>query len=156
MHTSVLIPVVTTISPLWSSKQMGMQGFTKSYFKQIRGIASPYALAKTLKRFPFVLTGEITVEGGEGVSTGVEFSKHFQIDPLKLRVSTTIFSTPKANFLFIFLAIKEIISETYTVSNITLFSAAQNCRKDRILMKTMKKGGHRHGSTSQHSPKKHP
>lgn len=60
-----------------------MQGFSKSYFKQICGIANPYALAKTLRRLPFVLTGEVTVEGGEGSSTGVEFSQHFQTDLLK-------------------------------------------------------------------------
>lgn len=83
--------------------------------------ANSYALGKILKRFPFVLRGEIAVECGEGASTGVEFSKHFQIDLLKSWVSTTTLSAPKANFLFIFLAIKEITFETYSVSNITLF-----------------------------------
>lgn len=119
MHTLVLIPVVRTISPLWSSKQREMQGFSKSCFKQIRGIANPYALAKALKRFPFFPHRWNNCWGWWRGISKVEFSEHLQINLLKW-ISVTTFSTPKANLFFIFLAIKEIASEYYTVSTTTL------------------------------------
>jgi len=83
MHTSVLIPVVRT-SPLWSSKWAGMQGFSKGYFKQIGGVTNPYALRKTFRRFLFILTGEITVEGGERALNRHGVFKAFPDRPIKI------------------------------------------------------------------------
>lgn len=127
----------------------GMQGFSKTRFKQIPGIANPYALGKTLKSFPFVLTGEVTVEGGEGAPTGVEFGKHFQIDLLKSSASTTAYSTPKTNFLLIFLAIKINYIDLPCLKSNT-FSAAQNSRRHNTS--EIYKGGWTQGLTSSRAP----